>query len=134
MFSSGNFLEKSVILYVSYGLKQGNPFAKVWYWLIICHFSCLLLCDFYHLVKQVIKGKNFINDKEKIRRTLRQILTETGEFLEKNPKSIIKILCCYFVIILESPTMTDLPFNSIKLESYIRTQEENHSKLSGNTG
>ena len=41
-------------------------------------FYCLLSHDFFQLIKQVIKEKNFVNSIENICRTLRQLWSETG--------------------------------------------------------
>ena len=48
----------------SYGLKQGNPLKK-WNLLIKYYFSWLLIYYFHRLIKQVIKGKNFIIHRER---------------------------------------------------------------------
>ena len=46
-------------------------------------FFCLLNHDFHQWIKQVIKGKNFVNFRENTFWTLRQLRTETGESLAK---------------------------------------------------
>ena len=77
----------------------------------------LLLSSLWFLpfIKQVIKGKNFINDKETICQKLRQLRTEIGYFLAVFKNHEWNLICCYFVAILGSPTMEYLPVNLIEL-------------------
>ena len=59
--------------------EAGESLAIFLNWLIKSYFSFLLICDFHRLIKQVNKGKKFINDRENICRPLRQLQPETGK-------------------------------------------------------